>query len=130
LISKYWNKKLGFLGLSFKAGTDDLRNSPSVTVIESLLGKGCDILIYDKNINISRLTGTNKEFIDKKIPHLSKLLVEDIESLITQCEVLIVNTKEKEFIQYLSKLEDKVIIDMVRLDEKMLTKQNYKGINW
>jgi len=130
LISKYWNKKLGFLGLSFKAGTDDLRNSPSVSVIESLLGKGCDILIYDKNINISRLTGTNKEFIDKKIPHLSKLLVENIETLLNQCEVIIVNTKEKEFIPYLSKLDNKIIIDMVRLDENMLNKPNYKGINW
>ncbi len=67
LIYKYGNKKLGFLGLSFKAGTDDLRNSPAVSVIESLLGKGCDITIYDKNINLSLLTGTNKEFIGAKI---------------------------------------------------------------
>ena len=64
MIYKYWNKKLGFLGLSFKEGTDDLRNSPAVAVIEGLLGKGCDITIYDKNVNLSLLTGTNKEFID------------------------------------------------------------------
>ena len=77
VIFKYWNKKLGFLGLSFKAGTDDLRNSPAVTVIEALLGKGCDIKIYDKNINLALLTGTNKEFIDSRIPHLATLLTED-----------------------------------------------------
>jgi GDP-mannose 6-dehydrogenase len=77
LIYKYWDKKLGFLGLSFKAGTDDLRNSPAVSIIETLLGKGCNIVIYDKNINLAMLTGTNKEFIDSRIPHLSSLMVSD-----------------------------------------------------
>ena len=77
MIYRYWNKKLGFLGLSFKAGTDDLRNSPAVTVIEALLGKGCDITIYDKNINLAMLTGTNKEFIDSRIPHLAIFINHD-----------------------------------------------------
>ena len=79
ILSRYWNKKMGFLGLSFKAGTDDLRNSPAVTVIETLLGKGCDISIYDKNINLARLTGTNKEYIDARIPHLAALLSDNAE---------------------------------------------------
>jgi GDP-mannose 6-dehydrogenase len=63
LIYKYWDKKLGFLGLSFKAGTDDLRNSPTVSIIEALVGKGCDIVIYDKNINMAMLTGTRNTLI-------------------------------------------------------------------
>lgn len=130
IIYKYWNKRLGFLGLSFKEGTDDLRNSPAVSIIETLIGKGCDISIYDKNINISLLTGTNKEFIDSKIPHLSCLMANDARKMINDCDVIIVNTKEKEFVSYLKEANDKVIIDMVRLDEELLKNSNYIGINW
>jgi len=130
MIYKYWNKKLGFLGLSFKEGTDDLRNSPAVEIIEALLGKGCDISIYDSNINLSLLTGTNKEFIDSKIPHLASLMVDSSEEILKNCDVIIVNTKEKEFIEILSNPTDKVIIDFVRLSEQIRTYPNYTGINW
>lgn len=130
ILSKYWNKKLGFLGLSFKAGTDDLRNSPAVTVIEALLGKGCDIAIYDKNINMAMLTGTNKEFIEARIPHLASLLVDSIDGLIQECDVIIVNNKETEFIEALMGIEDKTIIDFVRLNKAFTGKPNYIGINW
>jgi len=130
LIFKYWNKKLGFLGLSFKAGTDDLRNSPAVTVIEALLGKGCDIKIFDKNINLSMLTGTNKEFINARIPHLATLLETDASQLINNCNVIIINTKEPEFFDLVKDINDKIIIDFVRLDESLLSKKNYFGINW
>jgi GDP-mannose 6-dehydrogenase len=130
IIKRYSDKKLGFLGLSFKAGTDDLRNSPAVTVIESLLGKGCDISIYDKNINLTMLTGTNKDYIDARIPHLSRLLVADLNELFESCDVLIVNTKEEEFIKKLIPEDKKIIIDFVRIDETILKKPNYIGINW
>jgi len=130
LIYRYWSKKLGFLGLSFKAGTDDLRNSPAVTVIESLLGKGCDITIYDKNINLSLLTGTNKEFINSKIPHLASLLTDEPRNMVENCDVIIINTKEPEFVPLLQNIKDKVIIDFVRLDEALLSRSNYFGINW
>ena len=130
MIYKYWNKKLGFLGLSFKEGTDDLRNSPAVRVIESLLGKGADINIYDKNINTTVLTGTNKDYVDARIPHLSKLLVTDLDKLIEESDVLIVNTREKEFSEKLKSVKNKVIIDFVRLGDDFLTKPNYTGINW
>ena len=130
LVFKYWNKKLGFLGLSFKAGTDDLRNSPTVEVIEALLGKGCDIKIFDKNINVSILTGTNKEYINNKIPHLSNLLVDDVNELIESSDVLVVSTKEKEFSCLLKERSDKVIIDLVNLDEHIKTFPEYIGINW
>ncbi len=130
IIFKYWNKKLGFLGLSFKAGTDDLRNSPGVTVIESLLGKGCDIKIYDKNINLAMLTGTNKDYINSRIPHLATLLTDDPVRLINDCDVIIINTKEPEFSGYLENLKNKVIIDFVRVDEHLILNDNYFGINW
>jgi GDP-mannose 6-dehydrogenase len=130
MIYRYWNKKLGFLGLSFKAGTDDLRNSPAVEVIEALLGKGCDLRIYDKNINLAMLTGRNKDFIDARIPHLSTLLIDDSAQLIRQSDVIIINTKEPEFINLVADIQDKIIIDFVRLDESLLGRKNYFGINW
>ncbi|PKV65413.1 GDP-mannose 6-dehydrogenase [Polaribacter sp. Hel1_33_96] len=130
IIQRYPNKKLGFLGLSFKAGTDDLRNSPAVRVVEALLGKGANINIYDKNINTTMLTGTNRDYIDARIPHLSKLLVSDLNSLVQDSEVLIINTKEEEFKALASEFSDKIIIDFVRLDESLLNNENYIGINW
>jgi GDP-mannose 6-dehydrogenase len=130
LIHKYADKKLGFLGLSFKAGTDDLRNSPTVSIIESLLGKGCNVSIYDKNINLAMLTGTNKEYIDSRIPHLSGLLVKDPKKLINDCDIIIINTKEPEFTDLIIDIDSKIIIDFVRLDETILSKSNYYGINW
>jgi len=130
LIYRYWNKKLGFLGLSFKAGTDDLRNSPAVSVIEALLGKGCDISIYDKNINLAMLTGTNKDYIDSRIPHLATMLKDDPAKLINDCDVIIINTKEPDFIPLIRDINDKIIIDFVRLDETLSSKSNYIGINW
>ncbi len=130
MIYRYWNKKLGFLGLSFKAGTDDLRNSPAVNVIEALLGKGCEMSIYDKNINLAMLTGTNKEYIDSRIPHLASLLTDDPHSLIENCDVIIINTREPEFLSLVADIDNKVIIDFVRLDETLVPKSNYVGINW
>jgi GDP-mannose 6-dehydrogenase len=131
LIAKQKKKKLGFLGLSFKAGTDDLRNSPAVTVIETLLGKGYDISIYDKNVQISRLTGTNKEYIDAHIPHLSKLLVQDISEITDNSEVIIVNNKEKEYAEFLSEWKgSSAIIDLVRINETLISHPKYQGINW
>lgn len=130
LIYKHWNKKIGFLGLSFKAGTDDLRNSPAVSVIETLLGKGCDIMIYDSNVQVSLLTGTNKEYIDARIPHLASLMVNDLNSLVRDCDVIVINTKEKEFLTLLENTKGKVIIDMVRLGKKVKENNIYTGINW
>lgn len=129
LIHRHPNKKLGFLGLSFKAGTDDLRNSPAVRVVEALLGKGADIKIYDKNINMTMLTGTNKDYIDARIPHLSKLMVSDLAYMVEKSDLLIINTKESEF-KDIALSTDKMIIDFVHLDDQLLNKNNYFGINW
>lgn len=131
IIQETGKRKLGFMGLSFKAGTDDLRNSPAVTLIETLLGKGYEITIYDKNVHLSRLTGTNKEYIDTHIPHLSKLMKPTIAELLENSDLIIVNNKEQEYIDTLAGLEsDQPIIDMVRLSEEIRQKKNYKGINW
>jgi GDP-mannose 6-dehydrogenase len=131
MIQQSKKRKLGFLGLSFKAGTDDLRNSPAVALIETLLGKGYEIAIYDKNVHLSNLTGTNKEYIDTHIPHLSRLMKSQIGELMQESEIIIVNNKEKEYIDILTNVEwSHPIIDMVRLPQEIREKKNYKGINW
>lgn len=131
MIQHTEKKRIGFLGLSFKAGTDDLRNSPAVTVVETLLGKGYEVKIYDKNILLSNLTGTNKAYIDKHIPHLSKLMVSDINELGNDVDIIVINNKEKEYLEMLEKTNDStIIIDMVRLPDTLRNKKNYSGINW
>ncbi len=123
-------KKVGIIGLSFKKGTDDLRNSPMVILAEIFLGKGFDIKIYDKNVNYSILTGKNKEYIDTHIPHLSRLLNSNISKVIDQSDVLIVAHKEKEYVEILKDVFDKIIIDLIYLGKEISLKTNYYGANW
>ncbi|WP_266364901.1 nucleotide sugar dehydrogenase [Tellurirhabdus rosea] len=130
ILMKNMNRKIGFLGIGFKAGTDDLRNSPAVELAETLLGKGFSLKIYDKNINISRLTGTNKEYIDQHIPHLSRLMVNEGHELLEWADVLVVSTKEKEFSVLLEDVEGKTILDMVRISPNLRESNEYIGINW
>ncbi|WP_462253556.1 nucleotide sugar dehydrogenase [Ferruginibacter sp.] len=131
IIQHTQKKRIGFLGLSFKAGTDDLRNSPAVAVVETLLGKGYSVKIYDKHIHLSNLTGTNKVYIDHHIPHLSKLMVKDAEDLIKDVDVIVINNKEQEYLDVIEKAGDEaLIVDMVRLPETIRNKNNYTGINW
>jgi GDP-mannose 6-dehydrogenase len=131
-LSKYFGKKILLLGLSFKAGTDDLRNSPFVELVESLIGKGFDIQIYDENIKIARLTGKNKEYINQKIPHLTELLSQNtLLKTIELADVIIVSNKETLFIDELKKTSNKIIVDLVGINELSIIENNiYSGINW
>lgn len=130
MLIKFLGKRIGILGLSFKAGTDDLRNSPSVELVETLIGKGFDITIYDSNIQIAKLTGKNKDFINSRIPHLSKLLVNNLDYVVEKCDVLVVCNKEKEFMERLATINDKIVVDMVRLPTQIKELNTYYGINW
>ena len=131
IIQNIGKKRIAFLGLSFKAGTDDLRNSPAVTVVETLLGKGYEVQIYDKNVHLSKLTGTNKDYIDLHIPHLSKLMVNDIIDLVDNADVIVVNNLETEYIDILLETESSTaIVDMARLPQPIRERKNYYGINW
>lgn len=123
-------KKIGVLGLSFKAGTDDLRNSPTVSLLETLLGKGYDISIYDENVSYSSLTGRNKDYIDFKIPHLRNMLKTDPEVVIKESEIILISLKDNKFKSLVKNINDKIILDLVRLDEELIKKKNYIGLNW
>lgn len=130
LIMAQGKRKVGILGLSFKAGTDDLRCSPIVDVVESLLGKGFEIRIYDKNVKVSELTGTNKDFIMAKIPHLQHFVSDDLEAVCRESDVLVVTNKEKEFAELLARYPNKIVIDLVRQWKDVDYAGRYEGLSW
>jgi GDP-mannose 6-dehydrogenase len=124
-------RRVGVLGLSFKAGTDDLRESPMVSLIETLIGKGIQLTIYDRDVSLARLFGANKEYIEREIPHISQLMCERIEDVVEQSDILIVGNKAEEF--RLSKTQlrtNQLLIDLVRLFEDQQTGGDYQGICW
>jgi GDP-mannose 6-dehydrogenase len=125
-------KRIGLLGFSFKAGTDDLRESPIVVLAEALLGKGYEIRIYDKNVSIARLVGANKEYINKQIPHLSSLLCETIDEVLDNSDVIVVGNGAPEFSDALKKTRaDHVIVDLVRVKtDRAEIPGQYQGICW
>lgn len=122
-------KKVGILGLSFKKGTDDLRYSPIVDLAEKLLGKGYSLLIYDKNVNISKLTGTNKQYIDQHIPHLSELVSDQLDHVVENSELVVISHKEPEFDCINTRYPDKTFIDLVKIKDGV-SHGNYEGICW
>jgi GDP-mannose 6-dehydrogenase len=125
-------KKVGLLGFSFKAGTDDLRESPIVILAEALLGKGLQLRIYDKNVSLARLVGSNKEYIEQQIPHLSSLLCNTVDEVVSQSEVIVVGNQSAEFVEGLTHTrEDQIVIDLVRLPMYgALLKAEYRGLCW
>jgi len=123
---------VGLLGFSFKAGTDDLRESPLVTLAEALLGKGVKLRIYDKNVLLSRLVGANKEYIESRIPHLLSLLCGTIDEVLSHAEVIIVGNNAPEFVEALHRTRpDQIIIDLVRVPLRASEiPGEYRGICW
>jgi GDP-mannose 6-dehydrogenase len=128
-VEKMKSKKIGILGLSFKVGTDDLRYSPAVEMAERLLGKGYQIFIYDSNVNLTKITGTNKDYIDFHIPHLSDMIVSDLDEVIDKAEVVIITQNLKEFKHINSKYPGKQFLDLVGIDIDGYT-ENYEGACW
>ena len=124
-------KHVGFLGMAFKPDTDDLRESPLVELIETLLGKGYSISIFDRNVSLSRLVGANRQFIDERIPHLSSLLVDRIEDLVDKAEVVVVGHNCPEFIPALQRMSrNQMIIDLAGIGKLDGLAASYDGICW
>ncbi|HEY7499685.1 MAG TPA: nucleotide sugar dehydrogenase [Vicinamibacterales bacterium] len=132
LIVETGKKRVGLLGFSFKAGTDDLRESPMVILAETLIGKGYEVHIYDRNVLIARLTGSNKEYIEKQIPHLSRLLVDSVDDVIEQSDVIVIGNAGPEFGDAIARCRpDQTILDLVRVKfDPAKVKANYQGICW
>lgn len=130
LIMEQGKRKIGFLGLSFKSGTDDLRDSPIVDVIEALIEKDFNVLIYDCNINLSELNGANRQFILSRIPNLQDLVADKFEYICRNSDVLVVAKKEKEFQNLLLSYPGKTVIDLVRLWDNVSYNGKYEGVSW
>jgi len=131
LIVDKGHTRVGILGFSFKAGTDDLRESPLIEIIERLLGKGYDLRIYDKNVNLASLVGANRDFILNHIPHISKLMVGDIDAVIDHAQTIVIGNKDPDFVRVPERLrEGQVLVDFVRISDKRSRNGNYDGICW
>ena len=131
MIIEKGRKRVGFLGFSFKAGTDDLRESPQVEVIERLIGKGYDLKLYDRNVNLAKLMGANKDYIQKAIPHISRLMVDSVDEVLAHGEVIVVGNGDQAFADVPQRLnQDQFLIDMVRVADMGVLNGQYDGINW
>ena len=131
IIVEKGRKKIGILGFSFKAGTDDLRESPMIEVIERLLGKGYELRIYDKNVNIASLVGANRDFILNRIPHISRLMVDSVDTVLDFAQTIVIGNKDPDFCTVPDKLRDgQSIVDFVRITDRRSDDGKYDGICW
>jgi len=131
MIVKTGKKKIGILGFAFKAGTDDLRESPIVAVIERLIGKGYCVKLYDREVSIAKLVGANKEFIQREIPHISALMSADIDTVLSGSEVIVIGNPSPEFKAVENRIsEGREVIDLVRVFDGKRSGGQYNGICW
>jgi GDP-mannose 6-dehydrogenase len=130
MVVRSGKKRVGVLGFSFKAGTDDLRESPVVTLIETLIGKGFELALYDRHVSVAKLVGANKEYIEREIPHISKLMRSSVEAVVNDSDVVIIGNQADEFRGVAERLRsDQQLIDLVRLFDRT-SNENYQGICW
>jgi len=130
-ITERGHRRIGVLGLSFKAGTDDLRESPMVDVVERLIGKGFDIRIYDGKVNLARLLGSNRDFILSQIPHIGQLMVSSRAEVLDHAETVVVGNGDDEFKGVLDELRDgQEVVDLVGLNGARVTDGRVDGIAW
>jgi GDP-mannose 6-dehydrogenase len=125
------NKRVGILGFSFKAGTDDLRESPMVELVERLLGKGYELRIYDRNVSLAALHGANKDYILNRIPHISRLMVDTIDEVLDHGKTIVIGNADPQFADVPRRVADgQTIIDFVRVSTSRTVLGVYEGICW
>jgi GDP-mannose 6-dehydrogenase len=130
-ILEFGVQNVGFIGLAFKAGTDDLRDSPIIDVIERLLGKGFNVRIYDPHVHMSQLTGANRDYILKRIPFISRFLTDDLAKTVAESELLVVVNKDAEVEATLAAgIAGKKVYDLARLKMEPAGGEGYSGIAW
>jgi GDP-mannose 6-dehydrogenase len=131
MVLRTGKKRVGVLGFSFKAGTDDLRESPMVSLIEALIGKGLQLAIYDRDVSLARLFGANKEYIEREIPHISQLMRGSVEEVLEASDVVVIGNRAEEFRRMESLFSGgRKVIDLVRLFEGRRSDESYEGICW
>ncbi|MEF3312885.1 UDP-glucose/GDP-mannose dehydrogenase family protein [Paenibacillus sp. GYB004] len=123
--------KVGVLGLAFKQGTDDLRESPVVKLLEGLIGKGYEVKIYDQEVLTSKLMGANKHYIETAVPHIARLLAPNLDEIRQFADVVVVAQKNRQYAPFVEEmLFEKPVIDLVRLFDEIPASSNYKGLLW
>jgi GDP-mannose 6-dehydrogenase len=125
------SRKVGILGFSFKAGTDDLRESPMVELTERLIGKGYDLRVYDRNVSLASIHGANKDYILNKIPHISRLMVRSIDEVLAHAQTIVIGNAAPEFADVPKQIgEGQTIIDFVRVCDSRTIVGVYEGLCW
>ncbi|MBL8374631.1 nucleotide sugar dehydrogenase [Accumulibacter sp.] len=125
-------RRIGFIGLSFKTGTDDLRESPLVTLAEQLIGKGMQLSIYDPEVHLASLLGANRSFIEKHLPHIGQMMRSEIEEVIAESEVLVIGLAGQEIAGTLATLcrSEQIVLDLVRLPDPAAIPARVEGLCW
>ncbi|MBI3367543.1 MAG: GDP-mannose dehydrogenase, partial [Burkholderiales bacterium] len=125
-------RRVGFVGLSFKTGTDDLRESPLVTLAEQLIGKGYALRIYDPEVHLAKLLGANKSFIERHLPHIGEMLDADVANVMANSDVIVLGMNSADAIDAVARhcRPDQLIIDLVRLPNPVAMAAAVKGLCW
>jgi GDP-mannose 6-dehydrogenase len=123
---------VGILGMTFKSGTDDLRESPMVALIEMLIGKGRDLIIYDRDVSRAQLIGSNRDYIEREIPHIWSLVRGSVNEVVDGAETVVIGNASGEFRDVESRLrDDQTVIDLVRIfGPRASNGASYQGICW
>jgi GDP-mannose 6-dehydrogenase len=131
MIANAGARQVGVLGLAFKAGTDDLRESPMVEVVERLIGKGYDVRIYDANVNLAKLVGANRSYILDQIPHISDLMVGSVQEVVDHAGTLVIGNDDPAFREVADQPRPgQRIVDLVRVGGRRSDGSGYDGICW
>jgi GDP-mannose 6-dehydrogenase len=131
LIRRCNVKRIGILGLSFKEGTDDLRESPMVELIERLIGKGYDIKLIDRNVKLASLMGANRDYILNHIPHIARLMVDDLNEICAHAELVVLGHKCPEFESIFPLLSaQQQVVDLVKAQNISAIAGHYHGLCW
>lgn len=131
MVVEQGNQEVGILGFSFKAGTDDLRESPMIELIERLIGKGYRLTIFDSNVSAGKLHGANREYIENKIPHISDLMVPSVDDVLQKARTIVIGNHADEFSSVPDRLNSgQVVIDLVRIRPVVPGSKQYMGICW
>jgi GDP-mannose 6-dehydrogenase len=125
-------RRVGMIGLSFKTGTDDLRESPLVQIAEQFIGKGLSLLVYDPEVHLSRLLGANRRFIEQHVPHIGSLMREDIESVISSSDILVVGLSGPQIFEALARhvRDDQIVLDLVNIPRSETLRGKVMGLCW
>lgn len=131
MVQAHGRKRIGVLGFSFKAGTDDLRESPLVELIERLIGKGNEVMVYDRSVSLANLSGSNRAYIEREIPHIASLMADSVADVVAFADILVVGNAADEFRDVPDAVrDDQVVIDLVRILPDTQSKPGYHGIAW